>query len=45
MTEHVMLVGFNIDLAPKIQGIYFINFSTVGINNTYKVIVVGDLVE
>lgn len=30
----------NIYLYPKSQGIFFINFSAAGINNTYKVIVV-----
>ena len=35
----------NIDMGSKIQGTYFVNYSTEGINNTYKVIVVGELVE
>ncbi len=35
----------NIHLIPKIQGIYFINFTAAGINNTFKVVVVGELVE
>ena len=35
----------NIDLRPKIQGIYFINYSAAGINNNYKVVVVGEIVD
>lgn len=35
----------NIDLGSRIQGIYFVNYTAAGINNTYKVIVVGGLDE